>query len=268
MGSRPPAISIAQQASFRYAPPMPAPADPPIGILGCGHFGRALHTLFAETNTPTLIHDPALTRPEPGLALADSAPALARAARTLILCIPVEALEPALAALRPHLMPDHLILDVGSVKLQPTEVMSRLLGRDIPWCATHPLFGPAALARNERPLRAVVCPNDHHADAHTRARTIYERLGCEVIEQTPDDHDRLMAETHALAFFIARALIDIDAGHNAAFVPPSFRALAQTVETVRADAGHLFNIIQRANPHAAPARQRLLDALTRIHNNL
>lgn len=248
--------------------PAPARADPPIGILGCGHFGRALHALLAAAGTPTLVHDPALARPEPGLTIAASATDLARSARTLVLCIPVESLAPALAALRPHLSPDHLVLDVGSVKLQPADAMSRLLGRDIPWCATHPLFGPAALARGERPLRAVVCPNDLHPDAHTRARRLYERLGCEVVEQSPDDHDRLMAETHALAFFIARALIDIDAGRDTAFVPPSFRALAQTIETVRADAGHLFGVIQRANPHAAHARRRLLDALVRIHDDL
>lgn len=247
---------------------MPAHADPPIGILGFGHFGRALHSLTCAAAAPALVHDPALTAPPSGLALADSAPELARAARTLILCIPVEALEPALAAMRPHLTSEHLVLDVSSVKVRSARSMSNLLGRDVPWCATHPLFGPAALARSERPLRAVVCPNDQHPGAHARARALYERLGCDVIEQTPDEHDRLMAQTHALAFFIARALIDTDAGRGAAFVPPSFKALAQTVETVRADAGHLFDTIQRDNPHARAARQCLLDALTRIHRSL
>ena len=47
------------------------------------------------------------------------------------------------------------------------------------------------------------------------------------------DHDRRMAYTHALAFFIAKGLMDLDAPIDAAFVPPSFRWFARTIESVR-----------------------------------
>jgi prephenate dehydrogenase len=146
--------------------------------------------------------------------------------------------------------------------------MERVLGSTVPWVATHPLFGPVNIARGQRTLRAVVCPNELHAGAAARARDLYERIGCLVVEQDADAHDRLMARTHALAFFVAKGLLDFGAADDLPLAPPSFQALARTVETVQSDAGHLFLAIERDNPHAADARQGFLDALVRVHAQL
>ena len=146
--------------------------------------------------------------------------------------------------------------------------MTSLLGADIPWVATHPLFGPASIARGETPLRAVVCPNPIHPTAAVRARAFYEHIGCVVTEQDADDHDRLMADTHAMAFFIAKGMLAIGAGQGDMPTPPSFAAMNTTIETVRSDAGHLFYAIETTNPFAADSRERLIDALSLIHRQL
>jgi prephenate dehydrogenase len=142
--------------------------------------------------------------------------------------------------------------------------LEAVLGAAVPWVGSHPLFGPASLALGERPLRVVVCPNAIHPGAATRARALWERLGCVVLEQSADEHDRVMADTHALALFIAKGLLEATGGAAPAFAPPSFQAVSRVIDTVRADAGHLFLAIQRANPHASAARRRLLEALERI----
>lgn len=238
----------------------------PVGILGFGHFGRALADLAQAARMSWSAADPSVEVPAEHAA-GDSADLAARTG-ILVLCVPVPAMESALHSLRPHLTPDHLVLDVGSVKAWPSEVMGRVLASDIPWCATHPLFGPVSLSRGERPLRVVVCPNDQHPHAADRAAGFYEALGCEVTRRDADTHDRHMADTHALAFFVAKAMLDIDAGHASDIVTPSFRDMARTVDTVRADAGHLFSLIQLGNPHAAEARARLLTALHAIDDEL
>ena len=130
-----------------------------------------------------------------------------------------------------------------------------MLGDEIPWVATHPLFGPLSLALAERPLRVVLCPAKAHPRAAARVRELYERIGCEVVEQTPEGHDRVMAHTHALTFFVAKGMIDAGAGMEVPFAPPSFQAIARTIETVRSDAGHLFAAIARDNPFAGGGPQ-------------
>jgi prephenate dehydrogenase len=197
----------------------------------------------------------------------DDLAALVAGADAVVLATPVHAFRAGLEGLRPHLTPAQVVIDVGSVKTAPEANLREVLGGDVPWVATHPLFGPASLARGERPLRVVLCPNPLHPHAVGRVRGLYEHIGCEVVEQDAASHDEAMAQTHALVFFLAKALLDIGV-ERVPFVPPSFQAISSAVEAVRADAGHLFLTIQRDNPYSASARRRLIEALQSIHEHL
>ena len=250
-----------------------SPPDPglddlagPIALLGFGHFGRALADLILEAGLSARALDPGATID--AVDAAASHEELLDGSRIVVLSVPVDAVGDALADLRPHLGAGHLVMDVCSVKAGPVREMARTLGGEIPWIATHPLFGPASIARAQRPFRAVVCPNALHPGAADRARRFYEAIGCVVAEQDADEHDRTMARTHALAFFVAKAMIEIGAGDLDTPVPPSFDAMARTIEVVRGDAGHLFYPIQHDNPHAEAARRQLLHAMERIHDRL
>ncbi len=237
-----------------------------VALIGYGRFGRALGTLLVESGMSYRALDPTADVPE--AYRATSLPEVVAGAELVVVAVPVPKLHSVLAELRPHLRPSQLVLDVGSVKVKPVEALSEVLGTEVPWAGTHPLFGPLSLAMAERPLRVVICPNPVHPDAAPRARRFYERLGCEVIDQTPENHDRVMAHTHALTFFVAKGMIDAGTGINVPFAPASFQALSRTIEIVRSDAGHLFAAIQRENPFASEARRHLLDALGEVHEEL
>jgi len=235
-------------------------------ILGFGRFGRALSELPRDAGHAVRAFDPHVSVPAP--LDAGSLEALVRDASEIVLALPIAEIPGALRALRPHLGARHLVIDVASVMHGPVRALTEILGRDVPWIATHPLFGPTSIALGERPLVTVVCPNPLHPGAASRARAFFNSLGSEVIEQDAEGHDRAMASTHALAFFVAKGLMDIHAGEGAAFVPPSFKALARTIDAVRSDAFHLFETIQNDNPFAAEARARLLKALEAIDRDL
>jgi prephenate dehydrogenase len=237
-----------------------------IAILGYGRFGRALGQLFTEAGMAHRAYDPHAEIPAEYRA--NSMRELTRGATFVVVAVPVARMRGALVDLRPQLEAGQIILDVGSVKVHPTVALSEVLGEAIPWCGTHPLFGPLSLALAERPLRVVICPAREHPHAATQVRTLYERIGCEVIEQTPESHDRVMAHTHALTFFVAKGMIDAGAGMEVPFAPPSFQAIARTIETVRSDAGHLFTAIAHDNPFAAEARKQLVLALSSIDQAL
>jgi prephenate dehydrogenase len=233
-----------------------------VALLGYGRFGRALGQLLAEAGIAHRAYDEHAEVPREyrATSLAD----LAKGAAFVIVAVPVPRMRSALLELRPHLQASQIVLDVGSVKVLPMAMFAEVLGDGIPWCGTHPLFGPLSLALAERPLRVVVCPATAHPAAAARARALYERIGCEVIVQTPEGHDRVMAHTHALTFFVAKGMIDAGAATAVPFAPPSFQAISRTIETVRSDAGHLFAAIARDNPFAPEARKELVRALGAI----
>ena len=235
-----------------------------VALIGYGRFGRALAELLAHAGHPVRAVDPFVAVPlEHAAASLDDA---LRGARWVVLATPVVELRPTLEAIRGRLTGAHTVIDVGSVKVGPCRALDECLGDAVPHAGTHPLFGPLSLARGERPLRAVVVPSARHPSAAARTAALFASLGCDVIEMDAEGHDRAMAQSHALAFFIAKGLIDIDVDADSALAPPSFRALGAMLAAVRGDAGHLFATIERDNPFAADARARLLAALTRVHD--
>jgi prephenate dehydrogenase len=236
-----------------------------IGILGFGNFGQALGRLLEEGGQAYRALDPMVR--VPSACRAGSLEDLVAGAEFIALAVPVRALPAVLDQVAPLLAPGQIVFDVASVKALPARWMAERLGAR-PHVGVHPLFGPVSLARAERPLRTVVCPVPGHEAAAARVSDLFRSLGCEVLDQTPEEHDRVMACTHALTFFLAKGLLDVGAGASLPFAPPSFHAIQRTLESVREDAGHLFSTIQNLNPFAAEARTGLLQALRAIDTGL
>jgi len=239
---------------------------PRIGILGYGRFGAALGELALQAGFPLRAFDPHARAPQ--AIRAPSASELVARSNHVVLAVPVPSLRPVLEGIRPQLNSEHVVLDVASVKLAAEKTLAEVLGRDIPWVATHPLFGPSALALGQRPLRVVVCPNPLHESAVGTVRAMYERMDCEVVEQDADMHDRQLARGHALTFFVAKGMLEVGGENISDDGPPSVQAMAGVVRSVRSDAGHLFLAIERDNPYAAQARRDLIEALGRVHEGI
>jgi len=242
------------------------PVEGAVGFLGYGRFGQALAGLFRAAGMAVRAHDP--VSPPPEDVAVGSVQALAASSSAVFVAAPLDAMAGAFEALAPHVGPDHLVADVGSVKVGPAAEMDRVLGGRVPWVATHPLFGPASLLLGERPLRVVVCPTPRHPSAAARVSELYRRIGCAVLERTAEAHDREMAQTHALVFFVAKGMLDAGVPLDAALAPPSFQRMARVVESIRQDAGHLYWALHQHNPFAKEARRRLIDALAAADRGL
>jgi len=237
-----------------------------VAVLGYGRFGQAFGQLCLAAGLSVRAFDPEVRVPDE--LRARSVAELASGSQLVVVAVPLERFESVLVELSSHVTPSQVVVDVGSVKVMPSTLMARHLGSAQPWVATHPLFGPASLARGERPLRVVVCPNPPHAQAVGEVEEFLQAIGCETLRLSPEAHDREMALTHALAFFVAKGMLDVGVPSNPSHAPPSFQGMAKSIEAVRVDAGHLLPALHRFNPYAGPARQELLRALRAIDSAL
>jgi prephenate dehydrogenase len=237
-----------------------------VAVLGYGRFGQAFAQLCRGAGLSVRALDPGVQVPDEVRAL--SLAELLGGARLVVVAVPLESFDSVLIDLSSHVTPSQVVVDVGSVKVMPSNSMAQHFGSARPWVATHPLFGPASLARGERPLRVVVCPNPVHPQAVAEVEEFFRTVGCETMRLSAEAHDQEMALTHALAFFVAKGMLDVGVPSNPSHAPPSFQGMAKSIEAVRVDAGHLLPALHRFNPYAATARHELLRALRAIDSAL
>jgi len=238
-----------------------------VGIIGFGAFGRLMAAHLQPWFT-LRVHDPA--RPPAtdtaGRGLAPASLTEAAACDVVILAVPVAAIPDVVAAIAPHLRPGALVLDVGSVKLEPAAVMAKGLPDHVEILATHPLFGPQSARQGLRGLGIALCPV-RCPDVRRVAAFLRRALGLKVHLTTADAHDREAAMVQGLTHLIARILVEMEPLPRS-LTTASFTHLMQAVEMVRHDAHEVFLAIERANPHAKAVRDRFFDLADQLRREL
>ncbi len=183
----------------------------------------------------------------------------------VLLAVPMAEFNTALDNVTPHLKPGALLMDVCSVKVRPIEGMLKRVPEDVEIIGLHPLFGPQSARAGVAGLKIVVCPA-RSARLHLLQR-FFEEMGLVVHITTPEEHDRAMARTLALAQFLAQGLLQAGIEDNL-LRTPAFERLREMVEMLRFDTKELFQDMHRLNPFAAEERRRVLEALLKLHRNL
>jgi len=239
------------------------PDRPPLGIIGFGAFGRLMATHLRRW-FHLYAYDPAATAMPDGVERAD----LATVAHcsVVVLATPVGQFEGVIRQISPHLRPGTLVLDVGSVKVMPAEIMLRCLPAHVEVVATHPLFGPQSAAEGLAGLKIALCPLRGGGGLRVAA-FLRHCLGLTVIVTTPEAHDRDAAMVQGLTHLIAKVLVQMEPLPSR-MTTRSFDLLLRAIDMVRYDAPEVFEAIERANPYAASVRRRFFDLAAALDDRM
>ena len=238
-----------------------------LGLVGCGAFGE-----FALRHLTPFFRVRAYDRHRDVEDLAtrwtvqpvDLAGAVA--CDIVVLAVPVQQLEALTAEIAPLLRPGTLVLDVGSVKLRPTRILAQNLPGHVDIVGTHPLFGPQSGRLGIAGLNIAVCPVRGER-APCVAAFLRDRLALNVIETTPERHDRELAYVQGLTHLIAKILVDIEVKHIRQ-TTRTYELLMQSVEIVRYDSDELFLAIEGLNPFVGEAKDLFFEAARRLEARL
>ena len=239
------------------------PSRQTLGIIGFGAFGQLMAAHLRPWFRLCAYDAAAVSMPE-GVERADIATA-ARCA-VVVLAIPVSQFESVIRQLSPHLQPGTLVLDVGSVKVAPSEIMLRTLPADVDIVATHPLFGPQSAAEGLAGLKIAVCPLRGVSSPRVAA-FLRHALGLTVIVTTPEAHDREAAMVQGLTHLIAKVLVQMEPMPSR-MTTRSFDLLVRATEMVRYDAPEVYAAIEHANPYAASVRRRFFELAAGLDQSL
>jgi prephenate dehydrogenase len=240
---------------------------PAVGIIGFGAFGQLMARHLAP-HVPLFAYDPRLTPGGTGEHGEVTITTLAAVARcpVVVLAGPVSSFEAATRAISPHLQPGTIVLDVGSVKTIPVEIMRRNLPAYVEIMGTHPLFGPQSARDGIRGLKIAVCPiRGRHG---LRIAAFLRRvLGLSVILTTPESHDREAATVQGLTHLIAKVLVQMEPLPHR-MTTRSFDLLMKAIGMVRHDAPEVFQAIESANPYAPDVRRRFFALASSLSSGL
>ncbi len=244
--------------------PFQRKSRPTVGVVGFGAFG-ALMARHLAAHCELLAFDPA-PRELPNFPVTFGAPHDIARCDVVILAVPVRCMADAIRALRPHLRPGTVVIDVGSVKIEPVRVMLAELPADVEIIGTHPLFGPQSAKRGIAGHRVAWCPVRGRS-AGRIAAFLRRTLKLDVIRTTPDAHDRQMAVVQGLTHLIAKVLVRMEPLPTR-MATKSFDLILQATEMVRHDAPAVYEAIERANPHAAAVRERFFALAEEVRGSL
>jgi len=129
----------------------------------------------------------------------------------VVLCVPLDRLVPMAAAVCPHLQPDAILTDVGSVKAPLVEAIMPLWSGFI---GGHPMAGTAeqgiqaAQSQLFRQRPYVLTPTAQTQPQQlAQLQTLVEELGAQVLLCDPHVHDRAVAWISHLPIWVSAALL-------------------------------------------------------------
>jgi prephenate dehydrogenase len=233
-----------------------------VGLIGFGNFGKIVYSIL-KNEFNIFVYDKNI---EVAKGVNYSGLKECAEKEIIILAVPVQDIEEVLHEIKDFIKNGALIFDVSSVKIKPIDLMLKILPEYCQIIATHPLFGPSSIKKEDRELKIVLCP------VRTKILEkitgfLAEKLKFQVIIKSAEEHDREMAMVQALSHFLAKALNEINI-KSSDLSTLSYNHLLKMKEILENDTKALFETIENENPFAAEYREKLIDKLIEIHEEL
>ncbi len=229
-----------------------------LGLVGFGAFGQ-LAAFHLGQHFEIAAYDPSPDATDAAQRLGVRLAPLAAVAQAdvVLIAAPVPAFEQVVGEIAAVCRPGALIVDVGSVKVVPADIMRRMLPAHVDIVATHPLFGPQSAATGLAGLKIAICPI--RGRRHRRlAAFLRKSLGLTVITTTPDAHDQDAAIVQGLTHLIAKVLLRMGPLPTR-MTTKSFDLLFEAISMVQHDTPEVFDAIEKANPYAEAVRRQFFD---------
>jgi prephenate dehydrogenase len=235
-----------------------------IGLVGLGRFGRMVYD-YLRRDKKVLAYD---LDPQKLQGVSEAATfEEVLSAPLIVLCVPISAVEKTCQEMASFLGEGQIVVDTCSVKKRPLEWMLAHLPESVQVLGTHPLFGPDSGKQGIAGLKIALSPVRIEQETYAGIRNYLEELQLVIVETTPEEHDKQIAQSQALFHLIAQAMKQLS-WPSQAISTPGPEAFYRLVRTVQQDTDQLFLDMERENPYAAECRQRFVQEVLKLEREL
>jgi len=238
-----------------------------IGLIGFGRFGKLI-VKHLSGDFEFLVHDKMNKKNE--IKLNNAIPSsLGDACQNeiIILAVPISEIERTLKNIKNILKKNSIVIDVCSVKEYPVKLMKSILPSHVQILATHPMFGPDTASDSLEGRKIVLCKIRIQDNAYMQVKRFLENKQLNVIETTPEKHDKEIAKSLVLTHFIGRALMDMKAS-ALEIDTRGYRDLIRILDSVKNDTWQLFEDMNRFNAYSSGVRKNFIKSLNDVEKSL
>lgn len=188
-------------------------------------------------------------------------------ADVVILSVPIESTAKIIKELAPLMKKGSLLMDVTSIKEEPSLLMEKYAPEGVEVLPTHPMFGPRIRSLEGQ---VVVLTPLKKGKWFPQVFDFLESEKIRVLSTTPEIHDRMMSVVQGLTHFtyisIAATLkrLDVDLKESRKFSSPIYSLMLDMIARIVAQNPYLCYAIQTQNPHIRETHQAFLETFQEL----
>jgi len=242
-----------------------------VAIVGFGRFGKTLYRMLrADFNiilfnrTQSVFNNQRLTE---NTKVVKNIKSIYRA-DIIFYAVPIDQFKKVIKSHRQFFQPNHLLIDVLSVKEYPEKIFNKYLkGRKIQALLTHPMFGPDSSKNGFSGLNLMINQFKSSQENFSFWKEYFISKGINVVEMTAKKHDQLAAISQGTTHFIGR-LLEKTHFHPTAIDTMGAKKLQEIVKQTCNDNWQLFCNLQTFNRYTNAMRQCIGRPYDFLYNQL
>lgn len=240
-----------------------------VSIVGFGRFGQVLYRLLKDDFEITLFqrHTISPTSLLPSTKIARSIEDVYKS-DVIFFSTPIESFEKVIANHKKYFRPDHLLIDVLSVKMHPKNVFTKhLKNLKTQALLTHPMFGPDSSKDGFINLPIIVDQFKTSDKNYKLWKDFFLSKQLRVVEMSARNHDKSASNSQGLTHFLGR-LLDRYGLEPTPIDSLGTKKLLEIKEQTCNDTWQLFNNLQHFNPYTMAMRLKLETKYDELFNKL
>ncbi|MDO5848462.1 MAG: prephenate dehydrogenase [Methanobrevibacter sp.] len=196
---------------------------------------------------------------------------LAENSDIVIVSVPINFTPSVIREVAPYMQEGSLLVDVTSVKEEPSKVMAESLPDTVDYIPTHPIFGPRTVNLDNQ---VIVLTPIEKGPWYEKVYNFLKSKNMEIIETTPEKHDEMMGIVQVLTHFSficsasAMEKLKVKISETEDFESPIYNLMIDMIARIVSQNPYLTYFIQTMNPNGVKIRNTFADAVVELKETI
>ena len=194
---------------------------------------------------------------------------LANISDILVIAVPIQFTSDVIREVAPFMKSGTLMVDVTSVKEEPSKTMAEALPDNVEYIPTHPVFGPRTTRLDNQ---VIVLTADKKGKWYPKVYNYLAGKNMRIIETTAEKHDFMMSIVQVLTHFsfisTASAIekLKVDLTESEDYESPIYNLMIDMIARIVAQNPYLTYNIQSMNNNGPKIRNTFADAVVELRD--